>query len=40
MRPIIKLGDKYAQLYLDKFTGTLSSVRFLNDSTLLKHKAI
>ncbi len=38
MRPIIKLGNKYAQLYLDKFTGTLSSVRFINDSTLLKHK--
>lgn len=38
MRPLIELGDKYAQLYLDKFTGTLSSVRFLNDSTLLKHK--
>ena len=29
MRPIIKLGNKYAQLYLDKFTGTLSSVRFI-----------
>lgn len=38
MRPIIDLGDKYAQLYLDKFTGTLSSVRFLNASILLKHK--
>lgn len=38
MRPIIDLGDKYAQLYLDKFTGTLSSVRFLNDTILLKHK--
>ena len=38
MRPIIELGDMYAQLYLDKFTGTLSSVRFLNETTLLKHK--
>lgn len=38
MRPIIELGDTYAQLYLDKFTGTLSSVRFLNDSTVLKQK--
>lgn len=38
LRPIIKLGNKYAQLYLDKFTGTLSSVRFLNDSILLKQR--
>lgn len=38
MRPIIELGDIYAQLYLDKFTGSLSSVRFLDGSTLLKHK--
>lgn len=38
VRPIIEIGDKYAQLYLDKFTGTLSSVRFLTASTLLKHR--
>lgn len=38
MRPIIEIGDIYAQLYLDKFTGTLSSVRFLNETTLLKQK--
>ncbi|MGE7768093.1 CAP domain-containing protein [Peribacillus sp. NPDC096540] len=38
MRPLIKLGDIYVQLYLDKFSGTVSSVRFLNDSTLLKQK--
>ncbi|RFU63522.1 hypothetical protein D0466_11695 [Peribacillus glennii] len=38
MRPLIKLGDVYAQLYLDKFTGSVSSVRFLNEETLLKQK--
>ncbi|WP_257985464.1 CAP domain-containing protein [Bacillus sp. V5-8f] len=38
MRPLIKLGSGYAQLYLDKFTGSVSSVRFLNEETLLKQK--
>ncbi|MDW7613199.1 CAP domain-containing protein [Peribacillus simplex] len=38
MRPLIDLGNIYVQLYLDKFTGTVSSVRFLNDSALLKQK--
>lgn len=35
MRPIIRIGDYYALLYLDKFTGTLSSVRFLNDESFV-----
>ncbi len=35
-RPIIFVGDFYAQLYIDKFTGTLSSVRLLNAETLIK----
>ncbi|MFC5734845.1 CAP domain-containing protein [Cytobacillus gottheilii] len=35
-RPIIRLGDVFALLYIDKFTGTLSSVRFVNTETLLK----
>lgn len=35
-RPIILIGDFYAQLYIDKFTGTLSSVRLLNAETLIK----
>jgi uncharacterized protein YkwD len=35
-RPLIALGDIYAQLYIDKFTSTLSSVRFLNGKTLVK----
>ncbi|MFJ7747217.1 CAP domain-containing protein [Peribacillus sp. NPDC097295] len=38
MRPLIELGDIHVQLYLDKFTGTVSSVRFLNNSTLLKQQ--
>ncbi|WP_285766489.1 CAP domain-containing protein [Peribacillus sp. SI8-4] len=38
MRPLIKLGNIHVQLYLDKFTGTVSSIRFLNDSALLKQQ--
>ena len=38
MRPLIELGDIHVQLYLDKFSGTVSSVRFLDDSTLLKQQ--
>ncbi len=38
IRPLIKLGDVFVQLYIDKFTGSLSSVRFLNDVTLIKQR--
>ena len=38
IRPLIKLGDIFAQLYIDKFTGSLSSVRFLNDEMLVKQR--
>jgi uncharacterized protein YkwD len=38
IRPLIKLGDVFAQLYIDKFTGSLSSVRFLNDETLVMQR--
>ncbi|WP_409305304.1 CAP domain-containing protein [Peribacillus sp. SCS-155] len=38
MRPLIKLGSVYAQVYLDKFTGTISSVRFLDKATLVKQR--
>nr|WP_090633098.1 CAP domain-containing protein [Neobacillus massiliamazoniensis] len=38
LRPIVQLGDVYAQLYIDKFTGNLSSVRFLDGETLVKEK--
>ncbi|MCM3690001.1 CAP domain-containing protein [Neobacillus niacini] len=38
IRPLIKLGDIFVQLYIDQFTGSLSSVRFLNDETLIKQR--
>ncbi|MFZ7942174.1 MULTISPECIES: CAP domain-containing protein [Bacillaceae] len=38
LRPMVKLGDIYVQLYIDKFTGNLSSVRFLNAETLIKQR--
>lgn len=34
-RPLIQMGDYYAQLYFDKFTGTLSSIRYMDKRTLL-----
>jgi uncharacterized protein YkwD len=39
LRPLIQLGDIYVQLYFDKFTGELSSVRFLNAETLIKERS-
>jgi uncharacterized protein YkwD len=36
IRPLIKLGNVFAQLYIDKFTGSVSSVRFINEETLIK----
>lgn len=36
LRPLVQLGDVYAQLYFDKSTGILSSVRFMDAATLLK----
>ncbi|WP_246234749.1 CAP domain-containing protein [Bacillus aquiflavi] len=38
VRPLIRLGDIFVQLYFDKFSGTLSSVRFLDGPTLVKHR--
>jgi uncharacterized protein YkwD len=35
-RLLVSLGDIYAQLYLDKFTGELMSIRFLDSSTLIR----
>jgi uncharacterized protein YkwD len=37
-RPLVKSGNVYAQLYIDRFTGMLSSVRFLDGQTLVKHQ--
>lgn len=38
LRPIVQLGDVFVQLYIDRFTGNLSSVRFLNSETLIKQR--
>lgn len=38
MRPIVRMGDVYAQLYMDKFSGTLSSVRYLTRDYLIKQR--
>jgi len=38
IRPMVQLGDIFVQLYIDKFTGNLSSVRFLDASTLIKQQ--
>lgn len=34
-RPLVKMGDIYVQLNIDKYTGTLSSVRFIDIRTLI-----
>ncbi|PLS06428.1 CAP domain-containing protein [Neobacillus cucumis] len=38
LRPMVRMGDIYVQLYIDKFTGNLSSVRFLDAETLVKQR--
>lgn len=38
LRPIVQLGNLYVQLYIDRFTGNLSSVRFLDAKTLIKQR--
>ncbi|WP_240338401.1 CAP domain-containing protein [Peribacillus alkalitolerans] len=38
MRPLVKIGDIYAVIYLDKFTSQISSIRFIDDETLIKHR--
>ncbi|MDQ0198466.1 CAP domain-containing protein [Neobacillus ginsengisoli] len=38
IRPIVQLGNVYVQLYIDKFTGNLSSVRFMDAETLIKQR--
>ncbi len=34
-RLLVSMGDIYAQLYLDKFTGKLMSIRYLDPQTLI-----
>ncbi|RWR08218.1 CAP domain-containing protein [Siminovitchia fortis] len=38
IRPLIQLGDIFAQLSIDKFTGSLFSVRFLDKKTLISQR--
>jgi uncharacterized protein YkwD len=38
LRPMVQVGDIFVQLYIDKFTGNLSSVRFLDAATLIKQQ--
>jgi uncharacterized protein YkwD len=35
-RPLIMIGNVFAQLYLDKFNGTLSSIRLIDIETIIK----
>jgi len=35
IRPLVQLGDIFAQLSIDKYTGTLSSIRFFDKKTLI-----
>lgn len=35
-RPLVMVGDFYSQLNIDRFTGTLSSVRLMDAATLIK----
>lgn len=37
-RPLLQLGDIFAQLYFDNFTGELLFVRFLDKETILLHR--
>ncbi len=38
VRPLIPIGNFYAQLYIDQVSGTLSGVRFMTAEVLLKMK--
>jgi len=35
-RPLVKIGEIFAQVYIDRFTGKVSSVRFMDAETLVK----
>lgn len=38
IRPLVQIGDVWAQLYIDDFTKKLSSIRYLDSSTLVKQR--
>lgn len=37
-RPLIEMDDVYIQLYFDTFTNNLSSIRYMDKETLVKHR--
>jgi uncharacterized protein YkwD len=37
-RPIVKMGEYFVQLYIDKFTGSVSSIRYMDKDTLVKQR--
>ncbi|MBW8348661.1 CAP domain-containing protein [Bacillus sp. IITD106] len=38
VRPLVQLGDIFAQLSIDKYTGKLSSIRFFDKKTLITQR--
>lgn len=38
IRPLVAMGDVFVQLYFDKFTQTLSSIRYMDGETLIKQR--
>lgn len=38
LRPLVQLGEIFVQLSIDKFSGTLSSIRFYDKNTLITQK--
>lgn len=37
-RPLIKMGDYFVQLYIDRYTASVSSVRYMDKETLVKQR--
>jgi uncharacterized protein YkwD len=37
-RPIIRMGEYFVQLYIDKYTGSVSSIRYMDKETLVKQR--
>lgn len=38
VRPLLSIGNVFVQLYFDKFTQTLSSIRYMDGETLVKQR--
>ncbi|MGM9925251.1 MAG: CAP domain-containing protein [Bacillus sp. (in: firmicutes)] len=38
VRPLVRMDNGYAQVYIDKFTGRISSVRYMDAETLVKQR--